>query len=181
MLVILSSYTVLPSVDRRTWRLQLSWKVWATALVALSSKCVPGNLCNHNINRNMSSCLSGPWDGSSCEPGKMNFKTKIILFRIYGFWNRSISSLYNYLFVCCSFSAWSVTQIISGVLSRQFRTRQLCGWGNSMGTHLLTHESKTGISSVTSKTVWQVTCTELQWFGFVETLLGETGVIQSHG
>ena len=51
-----------------------------------------------------------------------------------------------------------------------------------MGTylHLLTSESKTGIPSITSKTVWQVTCSELQWFGFVETLLSETGVTQSH-
>lgn len=171
MLVILSSYTILPSVDRRTWCLQLSWKVWATALVALPSKCVPGKLCNHNINRNMSPHISGPWDGSSCESGKMNFKPKIILFRIYGFRNGSISSLYNYMFACCSFSAWSVTQIISGFLSKQFRMRELCGWGNGVGTHLLTSESKTGIPSITSKTVWQVTCSEPQWFGFVETLL----------
>lgn len=118
---------------------------------------------------------------SSCEPGKMELKAKIILFRICGFWKWSISSLHNYMFACCSFSAWSAAQIISGFLSRQFRTRELCGWGNGVGTCWLPSESKTGIPSITSKTVWQVTCSALPWFGFVETFLGETGVIQSHG
>lgn len=161
--------------------LQLSWKVWAAALVALSVEYVLGNICNHNINCNVSSCLSRPWDGSSCESGKVDFKTKILLFQIHGFWNWSISSLYNYTLVCCSFSTWSVTQIISVFLSKQFRMRELCGWGNGVGTHLLTSESKTRIPSLTSKTVWQVTCLELQWFWFVQTLLSETGVTQSYG
>lgn len=36
-----------------------------------------------------------------------------------------------------------------------------------MGTQLLLSESKTGIPSITSNTVCQLTCSELQWFGLL--------------
>lgn len=41
-----------------------------------------------------------------------------------------------------------------------------------MGTDLLTSESKAGIPSVTSNTVWQLTCSELQWFGLLKRFSG---------
>lgn len=37
-----------------------------------------------------------------------------------------------------------------------------------MGTDLLTSDSKAGIPSITSNTVWQLMCSELQWFGLLK-------------
>lgn len=48
-----------------------------------------------------------------------------------------------------------------------------------MGTQLLLSESKTGIPSITSNTVCQLLCSELQWFGLLKHFTARLTLLSS--